>query len=232
MLIIGHRGSAGTKPENTVASLREAMHADADMVEFDVRITKDRHIVLSHDPHMYRTYKRLDITSRHTLAELRHITSGSDRPVATLEQAMKECFGKIFINIEIKRLNGVIPTLEVLRKFCKTKADWETIMISSFNPLVLRRVRTRAPRAQLALLHHVNPYEFMAWHRILKLSAVGFHRLHISPLALQVAHMVGLFTYTYTVNRPKAAEHLAEIGIDGIVTNYPKIMVQHFKKRS
>ena len=49
MLIIGHRGSQGTKPENTVASLREAMHADADMIEFDIRLTRDRIPVLSHN---------------------------------------------------------------------------------------------------------------------------------------------------------------------------------------
>lgn len=228
MLIIGHRGSAGTKPENTIASLRDAIEAGADMVEFDIRTTKDGYAILSHDFHMLRTHKHLDIASRHTLAELRHITSGSDRPVTTLDQAMKECFGKTLVNVEIKRLRGVVPAIKVLKTYCKTKAEWETVLISSFNPLALKRVRQLAPKSQLALLHHLSPYDFMAWHRVLNLSAVGFHRLHISELALRVAHLLGLFTYAYTVNRSDAVKHLAKLGIDGVVTNYPAQMIKKF----
>lgn len=232
MLIIGHRGSAGTNPENSIASLREAIRVGVDMVEFDVRTTKDHHAILYHDFHMLRTHRHLDITSRHTLGELRRMTSGSERPVVTLDQALKECFGQTIVNIEVKRLRGALPTLAVLKKYCKTKSDWENILISSFNPLALKRIRRQAPHAQLALLHHLSPYDFMAWHRTLNLTAVGFHRLHISELALKVAHLLGIFTYAYTVNRYDAVKHLAKLGIDGVVTNYPERLIKKFKQES
>ena len=85
----------------------------------------------------------------------------------------------------------------------------------------LVRVRRMAKRANLALLHSRNPFIFIAYHRFTKFTAVGFHRLYINKFALEIAHKAKLFTYVYTVNRPTSIAHLAEQGIDGIVTNYP-----------
>lgn len=232
MLIIGHRGSQGTKPENTIASLREAMHADADMIEFDVRLTRDHIPVLSHNLHLYGTRKReLAFLRRYTLAELQRRTAGSEYPITTLDMAMKECFGRIYLNIELKEASAVGPTLEVVSKYAKTKRDWDSLLFSSFKPLALRTIRKRVPHAALGMLHHRNPLGFVGWHKILNLSAVGFHRLYINTIALEVAKRLDLFTYAYTVNRPHAAEKLAEQGIDGVVTDYPAQMLKDLEIR-
>lgn len=225
MLIIGHRGSQGTKPENTIASLREAMHADADMIEFDVRLTRDRVPVLSHNLHLYGTRKReLAFLRRFTLAELQRRTAGSEYPITTLDMAMKECFGRIYLNIELKESSAVEPTLAVISRYATKKSDWDSLLLSSFKPLALRAIRKRVPHAALGMLHHRNPLAFVGWHKVLNLSAVGFHRLYVSLVALEVAKHLGLFTYAYTVNRKNAAQKLAQQGIDGIVTDYPARM--------
>lgn len=230
MLIIGHRGSQGTKPENTIASLREAMHADADMIEFDIRLTRDRIPVLSHNLHLYGTRKReLAFLRRYTLAELQRRTAGSAHPITTLDIAMKECFGRIYLNIELKELSAVEPTLEVVSRYIKKDSDWDKILFSSFKPLALRAIRKRIPRASLSMLHHRNSLGFVGWHKILNLSAVGFHRLYVSTVALEVAKRLELFTYAYTVNRKNAAEKLVAQGIDGIVTDYPARMLKEFE---
>lgn len=232
MLIIGHRGSQGTKPENTVASLREAMHADADMIEFDIRLTRDRIPVLSHNLHLYGTRKReLALLRRYTLAELQRRTAGSEYPITTLDMAMRECFGRIYLNIELKEASAVGPTLEVISKYAKAERDWDSLLFSSFKPLALRAIRRRVPHAALGMLHHRNPLGFVGWHKVLNLSAVGFHRLYINPIALEVAKRLGLFTYAYTVNRKNAAQKLAQQGIDGIVTDYPAEMFKAFEMR-
>jgi glycerophosphoryl diester phosphodiesterase len=230
MLIIGHRGSQGTKPENTVASLREAINADADMIEFDIRLTRDRVPVLSHNLRLYGTRKReLALLRRYTLAELQRRTAGSEYPLTTLDMAMKECYGRIYLNVEIKEATAVGPTIDVISKYAKTERDWDSILISSFKPLALRAVRKRVTHVALGMLHHRNPLGFVGWHKILNLSAVGFHRLYVSTVALEVAKRLGLFTYAYTVNRMSAAEKLAQQGIDGIVTDYPAQMVKEFE---
>lgn len=232
MLIIGHRGSQGTKPENTVASLREAINADADMIEFDIRLTRDRVPVLSHNLHLYGTRRReLALLRRYTLAELQRRTAGSEYPITTLDAAMKECYGRIYLNIELKELSAVAPTLEVISRYAKHKRDWDSLLLSSFKPLALRAIRKQVPHAALGMLHYRNPLAFIGWHKVLNFSAVGFHRLYVSAVALEVAKRLGIFTYAYTVNRKDAAQKLAERGIDGIVTDYPAQMLQQLELR-
>lgn len=226
MLVIGHRGSAGTKPENSIAGLRETIRVGADMIEVDVRITKDKHVVLAHDWHMFHSHRKLDFIRRHTLSELKKRTAGSEHPVVTIEQVLKECYGKILLNIELKERGAVAPLLAALEPYLKEEDDWDNVLFSAFNPLILRALRKRAPLAALSMLHYRNPLNFMAWHRILGLSAVGFHRLYITTLSLEVAKRLELFTYAYTVNRADAAEKLINRGIDGIVTDYPGKFVE------
>lgn len=226
MLVIGHRGSAGTKPENSIAGLREAIAVGADMIEFDVRITKDKRVVLAHDWHMFRHHRKLDYIRRHTLTELKKRTAGSEYPVVTIEQVLKECYGKILLNIELKERSVVAPLLVALEPYLKEEEDWDNVLFSAFNPLILRMLRKRSPHAALAMLHYRNPLNFMAWHRILNLSAVGFHRLYITSLSLEVAKRLELFTYAYTINRADAAQKLASKGIDGIVTDFPGKFVE------
>lgn len=222
MLIIGHRGAAGLKPENTIASLRAGIAADADMIEFDIRLTKDGIAVLAHDFHTMRSHKSAHLISRSTLSELRKRAAGTDRPIVTLEEALRECFGKVMLNIELKHKGCGQVAVELLKaKFIKKTSDWDLLLFSSFSPRELRCVRKLAPKAHLAMLHSYNPFLFIAFQRQLQLDAVGFHRLYIQDIAIEIAKKAKIFTYAYTVNRPGGALRLAQAGIDGVVTDYP-----------
>lgn len=227
MLIMGHRGAAGIKPEGTVASLRAAMDIGVDIIEIDIRLTKDRIPVLWHDPRMkQRWLPRSERLSSLTLTELRKRTAGTDRPITTLETALKECFGKVLLNLELKQAHSFEHSWPVLRKYINKKNDWQYFIFSSFSPAELRRVRKASPHAQLSLLHRANSFLFLRHMRGLKLSAVGFHRLHVNRLSLGVAKKLGLFTYAYTVNRPAGARQLASRGIDAVCTDRPDLLVK------
>lgn len=228
MLIIGHRGAAGLKPENTFAALRAGIAAGADMLEFDIRLTKDKVPVLSHplshELHMFKAHRSVRFISSFTLAELQKITAGSERPIVTLEAALKECAGKVILNIELKQAHCFRQSLPFLKKYIAKKSDWDQFIFSSFSPAELARAREQAPDIHLALLHHLNSFLFLRHMRRLRLSAVGFHRLHINRFALDIAKKLGLFTYAYTVNRPQAATLLAKRGLDGVVTDRPDLI--------
>src|SRR5688572_28324101 len=111
MLVIGHRGAGGEKPENTIAALRSGIAAGAEMLEFDVRVTRDHVPILGHDFHMLRTNRKIDFIARHTLAELTKRTAGSEHPTVTFESALKETFGKVLLNIEVKEYRSIVPIL-------------------------------------------------------------------------------------------------------------------------
>jgi glycerophosphoryl diester phosphodiesterase len=232
MLIIAHRGALETEHENTIAALRKAMDHDADMIEMDIRLTKDKVPVLSHNLHLYGTQRReLAYLRRYTLSELQARTKDSEHPITTLDMALKECFGKIYLNLEVKEISAVKPTLVIIKKYAKKPKQWDSILFSSFKPLALLAIRNHIPHASLGMLHKKNAFNFMMWHRQLKLSAVGFYSSNVNKFALHTAKILGLFTYTYTVNRKKNALRLAEIGIDGIVTDYPSRLADVVRSR-
>lgn len=220
MLIIGHRGAAGEKPENTLSSIKAARISGADMIEFNVRLTKDHVLVINHDPDLQRTHGLSMKIKDHTIKELKKRTAGSQKPVCTLEEVFQDSLGKVFLNIQLKDKNSGIAVLELLRHPAfKKHADM--VLLSSFSARELSRVRKLNVKVKLALLMHLNPFAFLAWERRLHLSAVGFHRLHVNKLAVQAAHQLDMFVYVYTVNRKAALPHLKKYGVDGVVTDYP-----------
>lgn len=212
MLIIGHRGAAGLAPENTLESLRAGAEADADILEFDVRLTSDDIPVLSHGARLHGR-----IVSRTSLENLR--TAG---PVTLLADVLDEFFGTILLNLEYKPLTGVEVVYKLLRsRYIKKDDDWDSLLISSFHILPLVKLRRRDKHVNLALLHSINPFAFITYHRKLRLSAVGWHRLHVNRFAIEMARRAGIFTYVYTVNLPQTALRFEERGVDGVVTDYP-----------
>lgn len=220
MLIIGHRGAAGLAPENTMDSFRSAKSAAADMIELDIRLTRDKIPVVIHDARLLRTHHDRAAISSLTLAELDARTQ--DAPIPTLEQVLDVFFGKILLNLEIKsRGAGRIVAEMVATRAKRSQGKWDNVLFASFMGTELIAVRRVSSQANLAVLHNNNPFVYIAYLRPLRLTAVGFHRLHTSRLAHEIAKKAGLFTYIYTVNRPKAAILLARQGYDGVVTNYP-----------
>jgi glycerophosphoryl diester phosphodiesterase len=220
MLIIGHRGARALAPENTLAALRAGKKAGADMLEFDVRLTKDKVLVLQHDFIALRTHHDASIISRMTFEELNN--RSVDHPFIPISDVLDEFFGRIILNIEIKGRGAGEALISLLKqKYIKSDKDWDAILISSFWGRELSAVRAVNTHANLALLQTENPLLFVAYHRKLNLTAVGFHRLYINDLALAIAKKAKIFTYAYTVNRPATAKRLAEHGLDGIVTDDP-----------
>jgi len=231
MLVIGHRGAAGLARENSLEALRAGLESGADMLEFDVRLTKDKVPVVVHDFHTMRTHRQMAIISQLTLTELQVQTK--DQPIITLQDVLDEFFGSIILNIELKgRGTGSIVTGLLETQYIKSKEGWDAVLLSSFKGGELAAARRKSNRVNLALLHSINPFAFVTYHRKLQLTAVGFHRLYINPLALEVAKKAGLFTYVYTVNRPETALMLAQKGIDGIVTDNPAIILKNLTKNA
>jgi len=229
MIIIGHRGAAGLAPENTIAALHKGRDVGADILEFDVRLTRDKVPIVIHDSKLLRTHgskKRVRWSSHESIRQ----ATEKGHKIATLKEVMDEFFGYILLNLEIKNIEtGRIIAQYIEKNYIKKPSDWDAIVFSSFKTSELYAVRRVSSRANLAMLHDLNPFGFIAHHRQLQFSAVGFHRLHINRLALEIAKRAGIFTYVYTVNRPETAALLEQKGIDGIVTDNPDRMVQYLQ---
>jgi glycerophosphoryl diester phosphodiesterase len=228
MLVIGHRGAAGLAPENSMEAMWTGLKAGADVLEFDIRLTKDRIPVLTHDFHTLRTHRDTSIISHHTLSELQKRTK--KQPIIPLSDVLDTFFGVILLNIEVKGRGTGKIVAELVKTYVKKPSDWDNVLFFSFRGSELSSIRSVSKKANLAMLHSENPFIFIAYHRRLQLAAVGFHRLYVNRFAMEIARRANLFTYAYTVNRPHTALMLAQQGIDGIVTDRPNIILTEINK--
>ena len=114
--ICAHRGASDTHPENTIAAFREAIRLGAQMIEFDVALSKDGQLVLMHDDTIDRTTNGTGPVTNSTLAELQALDAGSwkgsrfkDTRIPTLDQALQIMPDNIWLNVHLK---GGVPLAE------------------------------------------------------------------------------------------------------------------------
>lgn len=231
MLIIGHRGAAGSAPENTLEALRHGRTVGAEILEFDVQLTRDGIPIVIHDSTLLRTHGKRKWVRFSTHESIRKATEKGHQ-IATLEEVLDEFFGKVFLNLELKNRGTAKVVIDLLkRSYIKHESDWQDILFSSFKASELSQIRSLCPQAELGMLHYRNPFIFIAYHRRLRFSAIGFHRLYVNDLALEIAKRANLFTYVYTVNRPHTADIMEDKGVDAIVTDFPEQLGNHLADR-
>lgn len=220
MIITGHRGAAALAAENSMAALLAGQKAGVDMLEFDIRLTADGVPVLMHDRTTLRTHGKSISIARTTAAEIRKKIKST--PIPTLAEVLDVFFGKTKLNIELKSRGSGTVAVKLVAKYIRQPSDWKNVMFSSFHPTELAAVRKFSEHAELGMLHRHNPLAFVTYHRKLKLTAVGFYKLTVNPLAVAIAKKRGIFTYAYTVNHKSTARILQSEGIEGIVTDHPE----------
>ncbi|MBI5544323.1 MAG: glycerophosphodiester phosphodiesterase [Deltaproteobacteria bacterium] len=240
--LYAHRGAAAELPENTLAAFRRALELGADALETDAHLTRDGHLVLSHDPSGRRMAGVNREIRRCTLAEVRSWDAGwgfvdreGRRPFAgkglrfpTLEEALAELPQALF-NVDLKqRSPDMIPaTLELLRRMRAA----ERVLLASFHSAMLRHVRRlgyrgptssgRSEVARLALLPW--PLVRLAPPRGTRVQvppSVGAIRL-ASKTFLDRCHRLGIRVDYWTINAPDEALRLVALGADGIMTDDP-----------
>lgn len=106
VFVVSHRGDWRNAPENSLQAFQNCIDMGVDMIELDLKKTKDGQLILMHDKTIDRTTDGKGLPSDYTLAELRkfHLKNGLGRvtfhQIPTLEEALNLCKGKIMINID------------------------------------------------------------------------------------------------------------------------------------
>jgi glycerophosphoryl diester phosphodiesterase len=227
MLIIGHRGARGLAPENTLASFDVAIAHHVDFVEFDVRLTRDKHLVVIHDRHTKRVAYIKEHIRTLTLDEVKAIAMKDQQPIPTLTEAITHFNHRVKINIELKSRGGASILLETIREMLKSGYNYDDFFISSFRVSELAKLRRANKKLHLAVLRHNSPLSFVPVARLLRLQGVGLKDRTVEKTTIAMAKKMNLFTYVYTVNVPERAEQLVRWGADAICTDRPDLFETH-----
>lgn len=152
--IIAHRGTHKQKVENSMASVREAFAQKADIVEMDVRMTKDREFIILHDYFLERTTTGTGWVMTKRLAELKKLQLTDGEQIPSLEEVLdylnKQKKGRIMLDIK-----DVFGSFFDIKKFLQTLRDRDLVhrtIVSSFNPMTLHRIRKEQEELDLAVL--------------------------------------------------------------------------------
>lgn len=236
--IIAHRGASGDAPENTLSAIRLAAEHGAEWIEIDANISRDGIPVLHHDDDLNRCSNGEGLVIENTWQQLSALDSGSwfsdtykNEPICTLDQCLDlaEELG-LSVNIEIKPCSGwELPATDAIAECLKRRSTLPELLISSFSHIAMLRsaeLLDFLPRASLFL---VAPPD---WRALTTEAGSGSINLHANSLlnetAVQQFHDAGLSVYCYTVNTVQQAKSLFDIGVDGVFSNYPKLMLSAF----
>jgi glycerophosphoryl diester phosphodiesterase len=220
VLRIGHRGAAALAPENTLESLRTAVELGVDLVEFDVLDGSGGALVLAHD----RRALRADALS--------------------LEDALaffRDEAPSVGVHLDLKCRGQEGPIVDALRRANLV----ERTVVSSFLHRTLRVVGSLEPRIRLGLtypedrlgLRRLRPLARGGLaamrralprriERMLRRSGATAAMLHFSVVSKAVidrCHARGAAVFTWTVDDADLAGRLAALGVDGVITNDPRI---------
>jgi glycerophosphoryl diester phosphodiesterase len=230
MLRIGHRGAAGSAPENTIVSMKRALSIGVDAVEFDVHRTLDNQLVVIHDPTIDRTTTGQGIVGQLTLAEIRQFDAGqimgsafAGERVPTLAELVAAVPAPTQLFLELKCGSYMYPGIEQdLAQFIKKHGISDRVQISSFDHHALRLLRDLLPDVPTGMLYYARPIDAVAMARACGATALHPMWLYLTPEDLLLAHAAGLQVNVWTPNLEAEIAHCQALKVDGIITNYPE----------
>jgi glycerophosphoryl diester phosphodiesterase len=233
-LIVAHRGSSGEAPENTVAAFKKAIEEGADMIELDVRLTKDFFLVVHHDQDVKRTTGGKGYIWDMTLEELRSLDAGSwfgpefkGEGIPTLRRVMDLLPPHMTLNMEVKT-DGEPRKYLAFEEACilaiLEKHFENRVIVSSFDHSFIKRVHELYPSIKTGALYmpvrdiRKTPSTLASNLGVSAFicSYVQLHKRHVDD-----AHKHKMFVAAYSVNKSDQLRKAVRFGVDAVVTDYP-----------
>lgn len=191
-------------------ALQQGLHG----FEFDVRGTRDRQAIICHDPKFHRLVIR-----RHTLKQLRAACASPKDMPPTLQGVLERYRGSAFLNIEVK-----VRGMEELVARAMKRVRPRRYFISSFLPGVIRKLHDLDPSLVLGALAQTR-WQLRRW-RVLPVRYVVPHYHLLSRRLVERLHAADKAVITWTVNERKQMLRAAEWGVDGIISDDTKLLVE------
>ena len=227
-LVFGHRGSPDIVTENTLSSFKTALAQGVDGIEIDVRMSSDGQIVIFHDKELGRLSTRTENIKDLSLAEIQCIELNKQARqteevyIPSLSDIVPILNHVKVLNIELKSdsfFDGhamLRPIVDFLNKY---ELD-DMCIISSFNPMLLMRLRIARPQTVIGFLYNRNRI-FHGWDNMIWIFRVQPENLHIHYSMLnhwivRWARNKGMRINSYTINDKGVFD---SVNIDGVFTD-------------
>ncbi|MBT8765520.1 glycerophosphodiester phosphodiesterase [Metapseudomonas boanensis] len=248
-LVIAHRGGRGLWPENTLFAFERASDLKVDMLEMDVRRTRDGELVVLHDAEVDRTTNGSGKLADLSLAEAQALDAGyrwsadggESHPyrgqgirIPTLAEVLERFPEKPKV-VEIK-----VPDIGLEEQLCDLLTEHgqrDKALVGSFYERSLKRFREVCPEvATSAGPTSVRLLVALDWIGLGRLITPSYHALQIPEHSggldvataglMETAQQRGLNVQMWTINEQPAMQRLLDMGAHGLITDYPDRALQ------
>nr|WP_290442967.1 glycerophosphodiester phosphodiesterase [Rhodovulum tesquicola] len=233
--IIAHRGAAGARPENTLASVEKALEDRADWVEIDVQETADGEVVIAHDSDFMKL-AGVDLKVWNaTMADLAEIDIGSwfdpayaDQRTPTLRAVLEAAKGRGKVLIELKYYGHDVALESRVAGIVEATGMADQVGVMSLKIPGVRKMHALRPDW---------PHGILAATALGDLSTLDADFLAVNTGQVSVglvrrAHAQGRKVYVWTVDDPVTMVRMISMGVDGLITNEPALARQVMEARN
>jgi glycerophosphoryl diester phosphodiesterase len=251
--VFGHRGAAGTHPENTLESFRAAVASGVRYLEFDIHMTRDGEVVVAHDAHLKRACGLDRTIPEMTYAELATADAGR---MFTLDGATFPFRDK---GIRVPRLTEVLAAFPKLRMIVEVKQIAPSVVAPMLDVIDRARMRRsvlvasehQEPLDEIRKLAPEIPTNFSYLESGLFIQAMGTRDTNYRPPgnavqiphrheswelvtkeSVDVAHRIGIEMHVWTVNEAAEMSELLDMGVDGLISDYPDRALEVVRRRT
>lgn len=247
-LLIGHRGAAGTAPENTVSAFKDARSSHADYFEIDVQLSADGVPFLFHDDTPARTTNVEDVfpcrendpITSFTWAELQQLDAGSyfsdkfvGEKIPHFNDAARIANNKIGVFIEIKSPVNSPGVEKVVADALESNRAWNRLLrnnqieVLGFDAVSNQRFATLAPNVPLQQLIGTVPDSATLAQIATYADHFGTSYRTLDAAGVARVKAAGMGIGVYTVNSTEAYDQMVALGVDRVTGDFPIQFSRH-----
>ena len=236
VLIIAHRGAAGAAPENTIASISQAIKDGADWVEIDVQETLDGEVIVIHDSDFMKLAGNPLKVWDGKLTQIQDIDVGSwfdpsfaDQRVPTLAEVLQLIKdGDSLLVIELKYYGHDQQLEQRVIDVVETADMVDRVAIMSLKQKGVQKLKSKRPDWSGGLLAATSVGD------ITKLDAdfLAVNQNMANPAFIRRSHKAGKRVFVWTVNDALSLSHWMSMGVDGVITDEPALAKKILEQRA
>ncbi|NVM22176.1 MAG: glycerophosphodiester phosphodiesterase [Desulfobacterales bacterium] len=224
MMIMGHRGAAALEPENTLLSIGRAVEIGVDAVEIDVRLSKDKQLVVIHDATVDRTTDGRGPVGSYTLKEIKKLDAGKGETIPTLQEVVDFIGNKIRLVVELKEEGTENKVVELIRK----NNLYDNAYVISFWHNLVKNVKDMDGRIKTGVLLVGCPVDACLATRA-SADALVMRYTFVNRQLVETAHKDGLKVFIWNIDDRRLLKPYADMRVDGIGSNDPRVLVDYFR---
>jgi len=221
--VVGHRGAAGLRPENTLEGFRLAMALGVDAVELDVHLTRDGHVVVLHDETVDRTTGGTGRIDEMDLAAVRALDAGGGQKVPTLDEVLDVVRGRCELLCELKADGVEGPAVDAVA----ARGMIGDVVFISFSLPRLAGARRRGPDCRIGALYGDPHLADVAAAAELGAELLDVDYRKVTRSMIEAARRTGLGTGVWTPNELSEMQAMISLGVDTVTTDRPDLLLGH-----